>query len=393
MSLRNFLPFSIFLALLGTLLAISTRDIMENYFTGLSMKINSPYEVGDRVKIADYGMLEVREIGTRSDDFYEINTNSIISIPHKKLSQIDIKNYTNPTLDYRDEITIYINDKIIKESSIPRDAEKILLMSAFINTGVKLPKIENIDKCKENKELTKYALFKIKFSLDKYLEYCENNRTNSFCIKNTTDNKKLNKIIKKIWKKLEKKENYDKNMKKDKKDKTLFENLFIKDLVNLITLNNNDKELQLLIKKSIIAIICSVVEYQEIFEKLHIHCDENGIRRKYKIFDKKYKTDLDNFSKILVNISFYYYMLANRLWELKEKQHSLIQKRKIDKAMTQILDVPRVSSSHEFSDGVPYWKVKLLVTLELSEQSDETIHHINMYIHMLWDEFLGDTKK
>ncbi len=367
-SFKNLLPFSIFLGLLGTLLAISTKDIMENYFIGLSMKINSPYEEGDRIKVENYGMLEVREMGTRSDEFYEITTNSIISIPHKRLSQIDIKNYTKPTLDYREEIVIYIKDKKLEKSNIPREAEKILLMSAFINTGVKLPKIEVED----------YIQFKNDLGLNEYLNYCNKYLNGNICKQNNKND--FNEIVNKVWEKIVKQNN------------DFFKNLFLKDLLQFIS-NKKDEDIKILIKIPIIAIISAILKYQEEYEKLYIHCDKSGIRRKYKIFKDEYlEIDLDNFSKNLVNISFYYYMLANGLWKLKERQNSLIQKRKIDKAMTQILDVPRVSSSHKFNDGIPYWKVKLLVTLELSEQSDETVHHINMYINMLWDNFLGDRK-
>jgi len=86
-------------------------------------------------------------------------------------------------------------------------------------------------------------------------------------------------------------------------------------------------------------------------------------------------------------------MLANRLWELKEAQTSLTQKSKIDSSMTQILNVPRVGSTHEIYNNNSYWKVILYVTLELSEQGDETLHHINLYIDKLWDIFLKSEEK
>lgn len=44
-----------------------------------------------------------------------------------------------------------------------------------------------------------------------------------------------------------------------------------------------------------------------------------------------------------------------------------------------LLNTPRVSSSQVDIDASQYWEVSLSVTLELSEQSDEIIHHINLY--------------
>ena len=58
--------------------------------------------------------------------------------------------------------------------------------------------------------------------------------------------------------------------------------------------------------------------------------------------------------------------------------------------MTQILNVPRVTSVQELNDGSNYWKTTLFVTLELSEQGDETLHHINMYVDKIWNIFLED---
>lgn len=356
-SIENIFPFSIFLIMLGTLLSISTKDVMENYFTGLSLKVNSPYDEGDRIKIGDYGILEVREIGTRSDEFYEIETNSIISIPHKKLSEIDIKNYTRPTLDYREDINIYIIDNTLINSNIPRESEKLLLLSAFINTGVKIPKIDK--NIYNNEFLKEFKEFK------KEKKYSELEKDEEF--KN---------IIKKSW-------DY---LNENKENKNLFKNLFIGRLP-FKEINNNKSNTTFLIKKSILAIIVSVIEYQEIFSKLNISSDKNGIRRKYNIFKNKTKKELEEISTVLVNISFYYYMLSNRLWELREKQTSLIQKKKIDKAMTEILAVPRVTSAHYVDNATLFWKSTLLVTLELTEEGKETIHHINMYIDELYDKF------
>jgi len=176
------------------------------------------------------------------------------------------------------------------------------------------------------------------------------------------------------------------------KKKYFFKNLFIEKLpIDNLAKDTSDRTI-LSIKKALIAIVASVIDYQETIKK-DFPCisDKHGIRRKSMIFDGKNK-EVKNFSDILVDISFYYYMLSNRLWELKEEQTTFSQKRKIDKAMTQILNVPRVTSIQELNDGSNYWKATLLITLELSEQCDETLHHINMYIDKIWDIFLEEIK-
>ncbi|HFU76285.1 MAG TPA: mechanosensitive ion channel [Arcobacter sp.] len=374
-SFEDILPFGLFIALFGTLLSISSRDIMANYFAGLSMKMNHPYEEGDRVKIENSEILEVQEIGIRNDKFYEISSNSIISIPHAKLATSSIKNYTHPTLDYRKELTIYLKGS---QQSSPRDAEKVLLVSAFINTGVKLPKIDEsiVDEIKDKN-----------INLDIFKEYI--NAKHSEIEKDlNTENHEIIKKINKTWEKLTE---INKNQKDENNKHYFFKNIFIDKLPidNNLSKDTKDKTI-LSIKKVLIAIIASVSEYQKkIEDDFSPLSDKNGIRRKYMVFDEK-DNQIKEFSDILIDISFYYYMLANRLWELKEKQTTLTQKRKIDKAMTQLLNVPRVSSIQEVNDGETYWKTTLFVTLELSEQGDETLHHINMYIDKIWDKFLKD---
>lgn len=100
-SLQNFIPYSIFLALVGGVLALATQDLLENYFSGISLRVDSPFEEGDRVTIDGGPMLEVNKIGVRTVEFYEVRSNSVLSMPHKALNQITLRNYSKPTLDYR----------------------------------------------------------------------------------------------------------------------------------------------------------------------------------------------------------------------------------------------------------------------------------------------------
>lgn len=102
---------------------------------------------------------------------------------------------------------------------------------------------------------------------------------------------------------------------------------------------------------------------------------------------KKTRDELKDISVDLVNISYYYFMLSKQLWELKMEDRSSHQKNNFDEASLEILDVPRVTSAHKRDFDGAFWEVKLLVTVELGEQSDEVVHHINMYIDDLWDIF------
>ena len=523
-SLADYLPLSIFLTLFGVVMMIASRNLLENYFTGISLKINTHYEEGDRVKIDNGEMMTVKNIGFRATEFYGIKTNTHIVMPHQQLSKLTIVNYTRPTLDYREEITIYIPDRHINGRNIPKEAEKILLLSAFIATGVKKPRLlsrntsTEIDKNSDIIEaikIFKEHLSKQKFrensqiiimnniyndieKIKKYLDNGEalnwnlkrNFKENIQIIKTTnlnllqeakddltkdTLNKKLNLLqevedklnqdtlnknliekfekdintryreidkliytcenaedsladykkespIYKIWELLR----TNKPDEKDEKDETdetdetdesysnrknrLKEKLFLYKIYKLIHEMNNDvnednineeekqKKKQIrIIEKTFASILTALYDYEtKAQNNLHHSVDEYCMKRKintlykYNTSDKltkKSRDELKDISTDLVNISYYYFMLSKQLWELRMEDPSNHQKNNFDEASLEILDVPRVTSSHKRDFDGAFWEVKLLVTVELGEQSDEVIHHINMYIDDLWDIF------
>ena len=435
----NYIPFSIFIAVIGGLLTMATRDLLENYFAGISLQMDSPYEEHDRITINDSKMLEVKHIGIRADRFYDIKANAILVIPHKKLIDETIVNFTLPTLDYRHELTIYIphvdkNDD--NQRSLPKRAEMLLLLSIFVNTGVKIPflgfKKKNtlgVLPKRVNKTLKTYGviinlLLREKNSEKNTEENLEKNLTleeleldsNSEIYQNIEkvlnelsdeEDKSYKNIIKKyilkIWEDLRNVYEQDED---DIVDNPL-KKLFIFKLIKAVEEAENDqdekheleeKEMIFKIKSTVVSILLSLEKYEEMSEKLYHHYDANLVLRKYKMFREEYKNKykkendrsiLHDMARELVNINYYYFDLASSLWKLKELQNSLYRKREIDSTSLELLDVPRVTTEHIYSgEGtINYWKVTADITLELSEQSSEVIHHINMYVDNLWDDF------
>lgn len=389
----DYIPFSIFLAVIGGLLTMATKDLLENYFAGISLQMDAPYEEYDRIKISNSEMLEVRHIGTRADKFYGIESNTEIVIPHKKLINESIVNYTLPTLDYRYKYSIYIPQKYIKDTkrSIPKRGEMVVLLATYINTGVKLPKFKlgtgkfelNIEnELNDFKELNQ-NVFKIdsKITYSKYLELLEENED----------------TINSIWNKLkQKRDAFDTN-----ETKNPLKTLFIYELVKTVEATildpdhkheNDEKLVNREIKHTVCAILLALKEYQELEKELDFSIDENNILRKYKSFKNRDDNSISRYKEMankLVAINYYYFKLANSLWQLKELQNSLYRKRDIDTASLEILDVPRVSTIHKYSgEGeVGYWEITANITLELAEQSNEIVHHISMYVDDLWEIF------
>jgi len=362
-SIKDYLPLSIFLAIFGAIATIATKDLLENYFAGLSLKINSPYEEGERVTI-NGEMMEVKSIGFRADKFYGINTNTEITIPHKKLVQSTIVNYTKPTLDYRKEITIFVPDQK-NDKNIPRKAEMVLLLATFISTGVKKPRFK-IEDCEEKIKAPKKVLNESSKNSIEEIENCE---------EKTKDERK------EIW-------DLFKN-----KNKEFRKNLFLEKIQDIVDENETgeNKELEKIykiIKKIVAAIIATVYEFEERSKDFNYHLDEYCIKRKFKTFQDKKKTEeFKQIAKLLVNINYYYFALASQIWHLKNTIQTNLKKIQMDRISLQLLDVPRVTSAHKKYEKDLYWEITLLVTVELGEQSDEIIHHINMHIDDLWELF------
>ena len=402
-TMSDYIPFSIFIAIIGGLLTMATKDLLENYFAGLSLQMDAPYEEHDRITLSDSEMLEVRHIGIRADKFYGIKSNAEIIIPHKKIIQETIINYTLPTLDYREEVSIYIpqinNNYKNEHRSIPKRAEMLLLLSIYVNTGVKIPILdsERLDIKEELKEFRIIA--------DTYKDRQLVKEKNTTHAENVLSHEEYETIMKEeaksiedIWKKLK----ISNDLYQDEKSHHPLSKLFIHNLIETVESAikdsdhlNESKEVQIIAKiKSIVAsILISVENYQNQSNILHHHIDKNFAIRKYRMFRDSHKPKDDNsiqeMANELVHINYYYFILADSLWKLKDLQNSLYRKREVDSTSIEILDVPRVTTEHIYSgEGkINYWKVTANITLELAEQSNEIIHHINMYIDNLWNDF------
>jgi len=420
-SLTDYLPLSIFFTLFGVITMIASRNLLENYFTGLSLKIDTHYEEGDRVKIDSGEMMMVEDIGFRATIFYGIETNTRIVIPHQQLSNSVVVNYTQPTLDLREKVTIYVPDRHHHDRNIPKEAEKVLLLAAFIATGVKKPRLLSRDEHNQDESLKELIkTFKEHLDAQKFMDnskkIMQNKNSQKAYLMNELlykceeheDENKVHTSIYNIWKYLSE-DNKDKD--KDKEER-IIRKLFLYEIYTLIheinkepksntksnTESNTRKRQKILVIEKIFASIITILyDYEtKSNDNLHHSVDNYCIKRKihtlhkYDVNEKirlKSRDELKDIAKQLVNISYYYFMLSKQLWELKSIDKSDQQKKHYDKASLEILDVPRVTSSHHRDYEGAFWEVNLLVTVELGEQSDEVIHHINMYIDDLWDIF------
>jgi len=362
-----YLPFVIFLILLGALIAKATKDVLENYFIGLSLKIDAPFEEGERIRIDGGEMLSVVDKGFRATTFYGISSNATIVIPHQTLSNAVITNHSKHTLGYREKITIYIPDKF-KKTTLPREVERVLLLAVFLSRGVKKPRLSKRNKFTDFIDNYKHLINDIK--LEKIENYSEQDTYNE------------------VWKELS-------SIIEEKLD--IQKDLFLVKVYELIK-NNDDIKNNNILKKIIASLITVIYDYEEEMESNTVYSIDNynikiknNILENYRIIEDlniklNKKKELDKIANYLVDISYYYFSIAKELWILKE--HDSSDKNNIfDEASLDILNIPRVTSAYKRDSKGSFWEINLLVTVELAEKSDEIVQHINMYIDELWDIF------
>jgi len=78
----------------GLALAFAAKDTIENLFGGLSIFMDRPFKLGDRVKIGDlYG--DVKEISFRRTRIKTLD-NTIVTVPNAEISRANVENYHQP---------------------------------------------------------------------------------------------------------------------------------------------------------------------------------------------------------------------------------------------------------------------------------------------------------
>lgn len=90
------------------ILAFALQDILSNVFSGLSLVVDTPFAYRDLVVLADGTLCEVRRIGLRVTELYDVNRHSIIYVPNSQLANERLVNMTRPSPDLIDTLEISV---------------------------------------------------------------------------------------------------------------------------------------------------------------------------------------------------------------------------------------------------------------------------------------------
>lgn len=126
------IPYSIVVSVFTAILGYASRAGFENFFGGLLLQIEKPFERGERIVLPDGKICDVRDVGMRSTTLYNVLENSEVSVPNSEMAKMTVTNVSRPDLELRVSITVWISP----DAKNLRDAEAILLDIAYLEEEV-----------------------------------------------------------------------------------------------------------------------------------------------------------------------------------------------------------------------------------------------------------------
>ncbi len=104
----NITALSVMIGGTSFILAFAMQETLSSVFAGIFLGIDSPFRVGDVIKIPDLGICEVKKFGIRAAELYVIENNTVIYIPNNQISSDKIINLSRPMPDIISKLTFNI---------------------------------------------------------------------------------------------------------------------------------------------------------------------------------------------------------------------------------------------------------------------------------------------
>lgn len=154
-----FKSFLTLISFVSAALTFALRDIILNFFSGIYIKINKPFNVEDRIEINDnigdvininYLNFEILEV--KEEEKGEQSTGIIIQIPSSKIFNYPIKNYSKAFKYIWKEMEI----NVPIDSDIEKDKKTLY---KIINSNETLKKIPNKMKNQLNNAVGEYRIY------------------------------------------------------------------------------------------------------------------------------------------------------------------------------------------------------------------------------------------
>jgi small-conductance mechanosensitive channel len=84
------------MGLAGLVIAFAAQDTLSNFFAGIFLISDRPFDIGDRIVLENGNYYDVLSVGLRSSRLYDILNHRVLIMPNNKLANQDIYNITIP---------------------------------------------------------------------------------------------------------------------------------------------------------------------------------------------------------------------------------------------------------------------------------------------------------
>ena len=87
-------------------LGFAMKDILANFFSGLVLLIDTPFQFGDVISLPDGSLAIIKKVGIRVTNLFLIDTHCEVYLPNGMLESVNIVNLSRPSPHYYYEIDI-----------------------------------------------------------------------------------------------------------------------------------------------------------------------------------------------------------------------------------------------------------------------------------------------
>lgn len=94
------------MGVMGLIIAFAAQDTLSNFFSGIFLMLDRPFETGDLIKLNSGEVCRVSWVGLRSTKLYHMATHEMIVLPNNMLAEQRVVNVTMPDARGRSTITI-----------------------------------------------------------------------------------------------------------------------------------------------------------------------------------------------------------------------------------------------------------------------------------------------
>jgi len=134
-------------------LGFALRDILGNFFSGLVLLIDTPFQFGDVISLPDGKIAVIKNIGLRVTQLYLIDNDCEVYMPNASLGGINIVNLTRPTPHFATSINVTVIAEAEQASTTELLKEAVLAHPDTLgDIDEKLQSLENFQDLEEVEE-------------------------------------------------------------------------------------------------------------------------------------------------------------------------------------------------------------------------------------------------